>query len=1060
MKKSSLVFVLLFSFLLKGYSAYLVNIPQEVKQPDGTILHCLASGDEFYSWLHDSLGYTIVQHPQTGYYVYALSGTEGNIVASNYVAGIADPVALGLQVNVRIAGELIEAKRAAFEAATPPKRQLKAGSNKGTLNNIVIFIRFADENTFTKNFIYMDTMFNDSSSRSANSMYNFFRLASYGQLYILSHFFPAPSGNVILSYQDIYNRSYYQPYDATNNPDGFTSSERTTREHALLVRAVQYVASSIPPGLDLDYDGDGYVDNVIFMVNGNAIAGGDILWAHRWSLYTQTVYINGKQVYDYNLNLANINGNTTSAGVITHEMNHTLGAPDLYRYYASGDPVGSWDLMGSTNYTKGQGLGAYMKSRYGKWIPGLPVITDPGTYTLYPINDSTMSYDGQKPLGYRINLPNVPNEYLVLEYRKINEMTFENSLPGSGIVMYRINQTISANGNRNGPPDEVYIFRPNGTTTVNGTLSSAHFSANVNRTSFDEETNPYPFLCDGTIIKDITISNITTAGDSIQFTYTPQGEYWSVNKNITFNSNGGIDNISVLTNTSWEITGLDTSWLKMSLLSGDSGTFNIQVSTRMPNTLQVPKSCTLTVNYGLNSKQKTLSISQGIAPLTSCQEVSNIYAKDTLVGYNFQQHGITAVAEYFSDNGIQVLDSISFYFGNINPVESGDNTLKLDICVSNAGMAPGTILSSQTIDLANLKPNQWNTIKLLDPVVPTRGFTVGYSFTVSDPDFLGINVSKNASLRVGAFNGTMVVKQSNGQWKKSSETTFPEINNYSLATKVYLCPPSPATDTLLVNGMPSSMTISMSYDSNVQESLDITSNTSWEVMRIPEGYSISQENGTGDARITITTLNKSMVSKHSVYFYVRSGSLVRRIIIERASHPLIPSNRMVEFNYDGTDSASLYILATGTDWKAQTNCNWIWLPKDSGTAGNQRFVIYPTGANNTDDAFEGCVDIVSSTLNESVCITVRQNSFLGITQPNSSVFSIYPNPANSKLWVKSDNVSIHGIAVYDIIGKELLSVPNVNDVQTVLDISTLTQGIYILKIKSEQGEQVRKFIKD
>ena len=57
--------------IASAHAAFLRNIPMTVNQPDGTVLHCYASGDEFFNFLHDSNGYTIIQHPETGYYVYA-----------------------------------------------------------------------------------------------------------------------------------------------------------------------------------------------------------------------------------------------------------------------------------------------------------------------------------------------------------------------------------------------------------------------------------------------------------------------------------------------------------------------------------------------------------------------------------------------------------------------------------------------------------------------------------------------------------------------------------------------------------------------------------------------------------------------------------------------------------------------------------------------------------------------------------------------------------------------------------------------------------------------------
>ena len=52
--------------------AYLENIPVELTQPNGTIINCLTSGDEYYHYLHDNSGYTILQNQEDGFYYYAV----------------------------------------------------------------------------------------------------------------------------------------------------------------------------------------------------------------------------------------------------------------------------------------------------------------------------------------------------------------------------------------------------------------------------------------------------------------------------------------------------------------------------------------------------------------------------------------------------------------------------------------------------------------------------------------------------------------------------------------------------------------------------------------------------------------------------------------------------------------------------------------------------------------------------------------------------------------------------------------------------------------------------
>ena len=499
--------------IVNVHAAYLRNVPVTVTQPDGTVLHCFASGDEFFNYLHDSNGYTIIQHPQTGYYVYA-DTRDGHLVPTEFVANRQDPASKGLQPYALISPEEWMARRQAWEVPEAPAKN-RDNANHGTLNNISIFIRFSDDGEFTNTFSSIDNMFNDVSE-GAVSMRSYFRAASYGAIEIPTTFYPGHNGETIISYQDIYPRSYFQPYNATTNPNGYLDENRAEREFALLERAVKRVNADypVPADLDIDYNNDGLVDNVCFIVRGDVGDWSSLLWPHQWSLYDREVIINGKRVWTFNFQLADAYGyfNTPT---MCHEMNHSLGAPDLYHYSYSGPtPVGIWDLM-EGDVMPPQHCGAYMKMKYGHWIDEIPEITQAGVYTLNPISSPSPTN-----VAYKIQSDD-PNQFYVLEYRDKTSL-FESGLPGSGLLVYRIDTRFSGNASYNpstGIYDEIYIFRPGGSSSVNGNLYSAYFSSDVGRTEFSASTSAYPFLTDGTLDYNLRIYNVTNAGNTISFTY-------------------------------------------------------------------------------------------------------------------------------------------------------------------------------------------------------------------------------------------------------------------------------------------------------------------------------------------------------------------------------------------------------------------------------------------------------------------------------------------------------------------------------------------------------------
>ncbi len=159
-----------------------------------------------------------------------------------------------------------------------------------------------------------------------------------------------------------------------------------------------------------------------------------------------------------------------TAGVLCHEFFHVLGAPDLYHYNDTGAPdaVGGWDIMESTSNPP-QYMGAFLKWKYGDWIPEITEISSTGTYTLNPLQE-------QNNVAYKIASPNSDTEYFVLEYR-VKQGVYDSNTPGSrdGLLVYRINSE-AGNGNAQGPPDEIYLYRPGGTLSSQGSFVLAPYN--------------------------------------------------------------------------------------------------------------------------------------------------------------------------------------------------------------------------------------------------------------------------------------------------------------------------------------------------------------------------------------------------------------------------------------------------------------------------------------------------------------------------------------------------------------------------------------------------------
>jgi hypothetical protein len=91
-------------------------------------------------------------------------------------------------------------------------------------------------------------------------------------------------------------------------------------------------------------------------------------------------------------------------------------------------------------------------------------------------------------------------------------------------------------------------------------------------------------------------------------------------------------------------------------------------------------------------------------------------------------------------------------------------------------------------------------------------------------------------------------------------------------------------------------------------------------------------------------------------------------------------------------------------------------------------------------------------------IQIVANLSDGIDQSlNLDDISLYPNPAKDVLTINSKNKSIETIAVFDILGNQVMTV-NPNSRNATIDVSDFASGIYIAKILTETGSGSIKVI--
>ena len=97
-------------------------------------------------------------------------------------------------------------------------------------------------------------------------------------------------------------------------------------------------------------------------------------------------------------------------------------------------------------------------------------------------------------------------------------------------------------------------------------------------------------------------------------------------------------------------------------------------------------------------------------------------------------------------------------------------------------------------------------------------------------------------------------------------------------------------------------------------------------------------------------------------------------------------------------------------------------------------------------------DFSTDVITQDTTLYAKWAPTVSIAETQTSTINIYPNPAQNTLYIQSSE-TIEQVSVYDISGRMLLQTNSQS-----IDISHLANGIYIIKVKTAQGETVRKIM--
>ena len=291
---------------------------------------------------------------------------------------------------------------------------------RGALRVIVVLVDFSDK-PMTKKPKHFEELFFSQGVLRTKSVREYFAEVTHGLIDI--------QGEVVGPFR--------LPKTIRTYAHGESGIGRSRPNAQTMARDAAEAADGVVNFTPYDNDNNGYVDAFIIIHagrGGEVTGSGDDIWSHKWTLEGGAKPVDNTRIYAY-LTVPE----DCKIGVCAHELGHLLfGFPDLYDTDGSSEGIGNWCLMAGGSWG-GAGATPSHPSAWCKANQGWVKVDNRKSDGVVDIADVKTSNT-----VYRLWKDGVDSmEYFLVENRQ--QTGFDASLPGSGMLVWHIDETQSGN---------------------------------------------------------------------------------------------------------------------------------------------------------------------------------------------------------------------------------------------------------------------------------------------------------------------------------------------------------------------------------------------------------------------------------------------------------------------------------------------------------------------------------------------------------------------------------------------------------------------------------------
>ena len=368
----------------------------------------------------------------------------------------------------------------------------------------------------------------------------------------------------------------------------------------------------------------------------------------------------------------------------------------------------------------------------------------------------------------------------------------------------------------------------------------------------------------------------------------------------------------------------------------------------------------------------------------------------------------------------------------------------------------------------------WNGGVSPEPMLIVEYFTPAYLDITGCPSqnvshnsgSFNLNVSSNVSWSVsdnadwvtcnptsGSGNGNVSVNY--GQNTSTSSRTCTVTVSGSGITKTCTFTQNGAPAYLDITGCPSQYVSHNSGNFN----LNVSSNVSWSVSDNADWVTCNPTSGSGNGNVSVNYGQNTSTSSRTCTVTVSGSGITKTCTFTQNGAPAYLDITGCPSQYVSHNSGNFNLnVSSNVSWSVSDNAVWVTC---NPTSGNGDGIVTVDYEQNTSSSPRTCTVTVTGGGITKTC-TFTQDETTGLNNKNrKELFSIYPNPAKNKIYIKITNseLFVEKLELLNMIGKAVYQSEK-NKMENLIEIPVVNfnPGVYFVKLHTSEGIITKKII--